>query len=150
MKGMVGVVVGALLALAIACGGGSKGTADMSPKPRPQTEIDRLDQAIDADMAKLGEPRPAPPVAACVQNCAQAMAGGAQSAKAPDDAATCPPPKSDTCTSSCDLKKSICENASRICSIAADLGGDDGYANDKCNRGLASCDAAKKRCCSCI
>ena len=162
MKTVVGVVVGGLLALAIACGGSGAGyKTGGQPPPRmvdgggvsnARTELERLDLEITAEMQKLAEPRPAPPVGACVENCAQPMATQAQTAKqaTQTDDATCKPAKTETCTESCTLKGSICTNAGKICTIAADLGGTDAYANEVCNRGLASCEAAKKRCCSCM
>ncbi|MDQ3333983.1 MAG: hypothetical protein M4D80_02395 [Myxococcota bacterium] len=150
MKSLLGVLIGGLLAFAIACGGGARATETMQPKPPGdvRSELQALDLAITADMEKLAEPRPAPPVAACVENCAQQMSGAATTATQED--ATCKPGKGDTCSSSCTLKESICKNAGKICSIASDLGGKDAYANEVCNRGSASCEAAKKRCCSCI
>jgi hypothetical protein len=149
MKSLLGVVIGGLLALAIACGGGSKPAETMKPPPGDaRAQLEALDQAITADMQKLAEPRPAPPVAACVENCADQMSGAATAATQEDP--TCKPGKGETCSSSCTLKDSICKNAGKICSIASDLGGKDAYANEVCNRGAASCDAAKKRCCSCI
>lgn len=148
MNSVFGVVVGGLLAFAIACGGGAKQTMSEPPrKTDARAELARLDAEITAQMQQLNEPRPAPPAAACVGNCAQPLATQAAEAKAP---VTCEPAKTETCTSSCTLKTSICENAAKICSLAADLGGTDAFANETCNRGLASCDAAKKRCCSCM
>jgi len=153
MRALVGVVVGGLLALAIACGGGGAKSTMNRPGPPPvpgdtRAELERLDALITADMDVLKEPRPTPPVAACVENCAQQMGGAAAAATATDP--TCKPAQSETCNQSCTLKESICTNAGKICSIASDLGGKDQFANETCNRGSASCDAAKKRCCSCM
>jgi len=100
-------------------------------------------------MMVLKEQRPAPPPTACVANCQSQQMTLATAATAPE-APTCKPGKSDTCTQSCALKKSICENAGNICRIAAEIGGNDAYANEKCNSGAASCDAATKRCCNCL
>ena len=152
----LGLGLGLLLAFAIACGGAK--SAQMKPEPPPpggggmhgdpRAEIDRLDGEITATMEKLGEARPDPAAGACVDNCgAQAMSGAATTAIAQDP--MCKPASSTTCTESCNLKSSICTNAAKICEIAGKLGGADSYANDKCNRGTASCDAAKKRCCNC-
>lgn len=148
-KALSGLVVGGVLAFAIACGGGAKKSADMPPRadlpPRSdaRAELERLDQEITAQMQQLGEPRPNPPVAACVENCPQPMI-------APVDPATCVPAKTDTCTQACTLKDSICTNAQKICALAAELGGNDPRANETCNRGVASCEAAKTRCCGCM
>jgi hypothetical protein len=149
MKSLFGVLIGGLLALAIACGGGARSSQKPLPPPDDvRAQLAALDQAITDDMQKLSEPRPAPPVAPCVENCADQMSGAATTATQADP--TCTPGKGDTCTQACTLKDSICTNAGKICSIASDLGGNDAYANETCNRGSASCEAAKKRCCSCI
>ena len=148
MRSLAGVVIGGLLAFAIACGGGAKPTTSPPPPRDVRAELEALDQAITADMEKLAEPRPAPPVAACVENCADQMSGAAKAATQDDQ--RCKRGTGETCKSSCDLTDSICKNAGKICSIAADLGGKDAYANETCNRGSASCEAARKRCCSCI
>lgn len=126
---MRGLFVGMLVALAVACGGGAtKKAMEMPPPSRDsRVEIDRLDAAIAADLAKLGSTAPAP----------TAMVGGA-----------CSPANTPVCTEACTLKDSICANAAKICEIAGQLG-TDAYANDKCTRGTASCDTAKQRCCNC-
>lgn len=151
MRPLASLFVGAALALAIACGGAAKPSVGaVPPADNARGELERLDQAITADMQALGEARPAPPVASCAENCAEPL--GVQSAKlkAPLEA-TCKPPENETCTQSGTLRKSICDNAGRICEIAVkDLAGKDGYANDACNRGAASCEAATKRYCSCM
>ena len=155
MRALVGVIVGGLLAFAIACGGGGAPKSVSQPPPIPpggatdrRAELERLDALITSDMQAMNEPRPAPPVAACVENCAQQMGGAAAAATAQDP--SCKPAQTETCNQSCTLKTSICANASKICSIASDLGGKDQFANETCNRGSASCEAAKKRCCSCM
>ena len=150
-KHLLAVALGALLATIIACGGGAQQTKlvnDGRPSLPPRTEIDPLDARITADLQKLNEPRPPSPPNACTASCEpQAMSGAATSATSDD--ASCAPAKTETCTESCNLKKSICEAAGRICTIASDLGGTDAYANEKCHSGSASCEAAKKRCCNC-
>ena len=162
MRGLVGLGIGGLLAFAIACGGvkkdamapaavASEPTAAGAAAPEGASgrgEIDALDGQITADMTALGQPRPAPPPSACVSGCAVPMSTAAKSAIEPDP--SCRPAKGDVCSQSCTLKDSICKNAGRICEIASQLGGNDAYANDKCNTGLASCEAAKQRCCSCL
>jgi hypothetical protein len=133
---LLALVLGLLFAAIIACGGGAPPKSGFTNKPtNPRAEIDALDARITADLSKLNEPAPASP---------QPMA-----TVVPYDDSTCPTTKTDTCTETCTLKTSICDAAKRICSIASDLGGADAYANDKCNTGTASCEAAKKRCCNC-
>ena len=159
MRGLIGVGVGCLLAVMIACGGAMK-SPSAAPQMKPdaggepaganrRAEIEALDKTITDDMTKLGVQRPVAPPEACTTNCAQAMAAqeGATQATPPS---TCTPGKSEVCTDSCTLKKSICDAAGSICRIAKDLGGNDAYANGKCNDGVASCKAAETRCCSCI
>jgi hypothetical protein len=161
MKSLVGIVLGGLLAITIGCAARSKSApaptstaaepSAMGAAPAtPRDEIDRLDQAISAEMGLLALTRPTPPPLTCSgAGCAQQMTGAAVAATAPQPA-ECKPAQTQTCTDSCKLKGSICENAGRICRIASDLGGGDAYANDKCNSGNASCEAAKQRCCSCM
>jgi hypothetical protein len=152
---VVSLIEGVALAWMIACGG-TKSPDRAMPKPgpnpegaqSPHSEITRLDQAITDDMAKLNEPREPLSPQDCTTNCATQMSGAAQDAIKPADA-TCRPAQTATCTEACTLKKSICDNAGRICTIASDLGGNDGFANDKCNTGTKSCNSAKKRCCGC-
>ncbi len=145
-----------LLLLAVmftaACGGSAKSTSTTgAPPPNSandsRAEIDKLDQDITAKMAKLSEPRPAAPLQGEPASDPVRMA---TQANAPDDPNMCKPAKTATCTESCELKTSICDNAARICTIANNLGGADSYANEKCSSGSASCEAAKKRCCSCM
>ncbi|MDQ3333984.1 MAG: hypothetical protein M4D80_02400 [Myxococcota bacterium] len=160
MKSLVGIVLGGLLAVTIGCAAKSKSAAmapttaaepgAMGGAATPRDEIDRLDQAINDEMGRLSLTRPTPPPLTCSgETCAQQMSGAAVAATAPQPA-ECRPASTQTCTDSCKLKSSICENAGRICRIASDLGGNDAYANDKCNSGNASCEAAKQRCCSCM
>ena len=144
---MRGLLVGLAFAFAIACGGSAK-KAEMPPPPPGgdmRAEIDRLDGEITAEMQRMNEPRPDPQPDACVENCDPQRLAVAPAVEDP----ACKPASSQTCTESCTLKTSICQNAAKICEIAGKLGGTDAYANDKCNRGTASCDAAKKRCCNC-
>jgi hypothetical protein len=54
-----------------------------------------------------------------------------------------------TCEDVCDLSTAICDNAEAICGIAAELGAQDDYAQEKCASGKASCREAKQRCCNC-
>jgi hypothetical protein len=159
MKSFVGIVLGSLLAITIGCAAKSKRamaptTSAAEPASAgvatPESEIKLLDEQISDDMAKLSLTRPTPPPLTCTgADCAQQMSGAAVTAVAPR-APTCQPAKTQTCTDTCSLTDSICKNAGRICKLAADLGGNDAYANDKCSSGNASCEAARERCCSCM
>jgi len=53
------------------------------------------------------------------------------------------------CNDVCNLGDAICDNAERICDIAAELGPDDKLGVEKCESSKASCREAKQRCCSC-
>ena len=74
MKSVVAIVLGLVIAFAIACGGAAKPAyRETAPPPRggglgvaPRAEIDQLDAAITADMEKLAAPRPDPAPGACV------------------------------------------------------------------------------------
>ncbi len=158
MKGGLGLTLGGLCAVLIACAGprASKSVeapaamaAETSPLgDSPRSQIDALDRQIDADLATLQLARPATPVGACVQPPCdpEPMATAAQPPQADP---SCKPGASETCKDSCRLADSICTSADRICNIAAQLGGNDAYANGKCASGTASCDAARTRCCGC-
>lgn len=150
--------LGALCALGLACGGAKYAGAPRaasgaaSPMPAPagaRAELDELSRKIDDDLAAMGLARPAAPVNACVTPpCgAEALGAGLRPEHAAEPA--CRPGAGDVCGDSCRLSDSICDSAGRICRIAADLGGGDAYANDRCAGGKASCDAARARCCGC-
>jgi len=53
------------------------------------------------------------------------------------------------CEDVCVLSTDICDNAENICGIAAELGAEDTWAQDKCASAKASCREAKQRCCEC-
>jgi hypothetical protein len=158
----LGLAAGVLCAIAIACGGAKRAMAPgvtstaMPASPGepgglggPREEIDELARKIDADLATLGLPRPAAPMAACIQPpCgADALSAGTRPGHAADP--DCRPGGGDVCGDSCRLSDSICDSSGRICRIATELGGGDAYANEKCASGKASCDAARTKCCGC-
>ena len=58
------------------------------------------------------------------------------------------PPKSRRCTDVCNLADAICDNATRICEIAAQIP-ENMWAQEKCTSGKTSCFQARKRCCQC-
>jgi hypothetical protein len=61
---------------------------------------------------------------------------------------SCPPVPPKACYDVCSLADAICDNAERICSIAAETPGD-AWAAEKCDSAKASCREAKDRCCAC-
>lgn len=52
------------------------------------------------------------------------------------------------CADVCRLAGSICDNATRICHLADELGGD-AWAEERCEAASASCVRADARCCGC-
>lgn len=128
----------------------SPSSMGVTPGASPRAELEILDDQITADMERLGIVRPQPAPDVCVADCEPQQMSTAVAAAAAQDPATCKRSGSQTCTDACALSDSICTNAKRICDLAAQLGGTDAYANDKCHRGTASCEAATKRCCSCL
>jgi hypothetical protein len=151
MRTVAGLLLGALIAIAIACGGAAK-TSSMSPAsvksephgagmpPTPQrSEIEKLDLEIGQAIEKLSIARPLG---------LPKMNPAAANIVPPTTDTTCKPAPSDDCRDTCTLGDSICNNAKRICEIAAELGNDD-WANEKCAGGKASCDAAREKCCNC-
>jgi hypothetical protein len=122
------------------------------PQPnRPEDDqIAELAKRIDQDRGTLGLPEPTPEK----PTGAMPMSQDTHPSVAPTPVgpveptqATCHP-ASDTCTQSCTLSGSICDNAKKICDIASELPGD-AWASNKCVEGNQTCSAAKKRCCDC-
>jgi hypothetical protein len=160
-----GLALGACATLVIACGASQKASAPvtaetsaagMSPSPPSadqRSEIDALDAEITAAFATLGLERPAPaalPALGCqpgVDCSPQTMSSGIE---APQTDPTCKPGASEICGTACTLADTVCSNASKICTIAGELGGGDAYANEKCDAGRSACDRASERCCSCM
>jgi hypothetical protein len=149
----LGLCAGALCAIAIACGGSAKSAmapGQTTAMPRAEiAEIDALSRQIDADLAALGLARPAAPAGACIRPPCGAEALSVAPRPAHTEEPSCRPGAGETCRDTCRLSDSICDSAGRICRIAADLGGDDAYANERCAGGKASCDASRTRCCGC-
>ena len=138
--------------LVISCGGGGRaalkapaptsdapGAAVMPASGRDQ--IEELDAQITAAVTelKLDDARPE-----AIQS-GQATPMGAVTA-AGDPA--CRPAKTETCSTSCTLSDSVCSNADKICTLAADMQGDT-WAENKCKRANLMCQASHKKCCGC-
>ena len=148
MRIAAGLLLGVTIAFAIACGAASKSASPPAAVPgaepramqSPQREeIERLNREIEDSIAKLAI---GPRVPGTDMNPASA------NVVTPSADPTCKAGTSETCKDICTLGESICKNAKRICEIATELGNDD-WANGKCADGVASCDAARKRCCDC-
>lgn len=147
---VMALALGITLGVVVACGGSKSALkSGASPAPAtnlpgeagapqsdPRAQINQLDAQITADLERLAMPRP---TALPTMSPEEMSAGGVP---------TCTAPATATCTDSCKLADSICENAGRICSLAGQLGNDP-WANEKCSSGTASCEAARKRCCDC-
>ncbi|MEJ7597601.1 MAG: hypothetical protein WKG01_06800 [Kofleriaceae bacterium] len=147
---MRGLGLGLTCAIVISCGGAKRATQSPTTpgasapesmrNPREtRAQIEALDGKIAADLETLQLARPtAPPTTG-----PDAMAAGGM-ARDP----SCKAPATQTCTDSCQLADSICDNAGKICSLAKELEPDP-WASDKCSSATASCEAARTRCCSC-
>lgn len=164
MRAIGSVLLGALCAVAIACGAASQKSATTGASPPPtatnadamgrtgspeasRSEIEKLDAEIRAELARMGLPEPASMgVSPSCENCSPQAMKSQITAPSSDD--TCKPGTSDTCRDSCKLADSICSNATKICALAEAMN-DDAWANGKCVDGKTSCDNAKKRCCGC-
>jgi len=109
----------------------------MSPtRGDPHSEIERLSAEIDRATQNQASPIP---------GAAHPMAAGVMPLT---NDQTCKPAPTDTCTDSCNLASSICDNAKKICDLANDLQGDT-WAADKCSSANKSCDSARGKCCGC-
>lgn len=136
----LGLLLGIAVAVVVSCGG-AQPAPNMDEKLRKENEITALwaqirDWRRDAKMP-LDPPRQlmfqyqASPVDQVKRVCTD----GHEVPK--------------TCDDVCDLATAICDNAEAICGIAADLGKDDTFAQEKCASAKASCREAKQRCCDC-
>lgn len=141
------VVAGAAIATAVACGARAPLHDDRprSPdqaQPLPPVDdvrgrIEALAAAIDADRTRLGDDPPGDAAATAMSDIA-----------AGDVAQACTRSPRQRCTDVCTLGDSICDNATAICDLAAQLPGD-AWAEGKCNEAKASCKTASERCCTC-
>ena len=140
MRGMVGVALGVLIAVIVACGNGDL-HVNWDDKLQKENEITALWTQIRdwRREAKIGlEP-------------AQSDVFQWRGHNIHEVRRVCPeahevPPR---CNDICDLGTAICDNAEAICQIADELGKDDEYAQGKCASAKASCREAKQKCCNC-
>ncbi len=156
LAGVGPLAVGALAVAIVACASAQRApsatsatapaqTMPAAPEARPHSpqddEIARLAQEIDQHRVELALPPPTygnPNVVPA--------SSGTEPAVAPEP--VCHPGTSSTCTQSCTLSTSICDNAHKICEIANELPGDE-WAARKCSEGNQTCSAARTQCCSC-
>lgn len=142
METWLAIGLGAALAAIVACGGSTPRSQTVPGVARggggSRQRIDELAARIDADLARMNVPPPMLPLASDPR----------PTSVTPSNDPTCKRGATASCSDSCTLADSICDNARRICEIAVELG-DDAYANTKCDGGRASCEAARGRCCGC-
>jgi hypothetical protein len=160
---MLGAAAAATTIVACAMGGAKPSTAPpptavaapatpelVQPNSPQDDQIAELSRDIETARGTMGLPAPTPGTA---HTGAMPMTSDVKPSVAPvgpvepTTQATCHP-ASDTCTQSCTLSGSICDNAKKICDIANELPGD-AWASNKCVEGNETCAAAKKRCCDC-
>jgi len=107
----------------------------------PTTEINRRYAEVEKqrDAMQLREPEISSPLAPSAAN---PMATTPSS-----DDPTCKRAKNDTCDQSCELSDSICDNAKRICDLAAEMKSE--WAYEKCAKAKSTCETSHEKCCSC-
>jgi len=153
VKAMLGVLLGACCAVAIACGASRSRTAaapqaadDGAMHADAHAEIDSLARKISDDLERAQVPAPA--VAACTgTSCTTALAEPYVTPTNTDP--QCHPASTDRCNDACTLSTSICGNQQKICDLAKQLDGDDWAAN-KCAAARTACRAAHDHCCRCV
>jgi hypothetical protein len=157
MRIVVALVAGACISLVVACAAKRSSMAPASPTAEtsgsaptpagpqdPHSQIEALTATIADQRVKLGLPAAVLEPPACPSGrCSPAP----EMMTAHTDPA-CHPGSSDTCSSSCTLADSICDNATKICTLADQLPGDT-WAADHCSSANTSCAEAHKRCCAC-
>jgi hypothetical protein len=139
--GIVGLVAGACMALAIAC---AARQAPMAVSPTmapasgssPHDQIQDLANQIDGKRVELKLPEQ------------HGVGSSATPMGSTPEVPACARAQNDTCTQTCTLSDSICDNSKKICELADQLAGD-AWAAQKCADGTATCAAATKRCCEC-
>ncbi len=160
IKETVGALgVGVAIAAIVACGGGSYKTATAPPTAGPsvpgmasdpKARITELDSKINTEFAKLqAGPRPdlAPSVAANLCPAPPCTTAETLAVK-PSDDPTCTHGDSQTCKDTCQIADAICDAATKICGIAAEMN-NDAWATEKCASGNASCEKSRGKCCGC-
>jgi len=148
----IAVVAGLALASAVvACGaasrqsaapptaGGGVGNDGILPGD-PHAQIEQLDADIRANLDRLGVAKPT----------TYEVGSATDPRPMTDIRRVCTPagPPSETCGDVCNLGNHICDNADKICELAAELA-PDAWAQGKCEDGKRSCEAARTHCCEC-
>jgi hypothetical protein len=123
------------------------GGASPSPGGMHDNRIVEADSRIAAAMKQLGLEHAHDAVATCARPPCGPDGAMTLSVK-PSADPKCTHGTSQTCTDTCTLADSICENADTICKIAKELGSDP-WANGKCAGAETSCEKARAKCCGC-
>jgi hypothetical protein len=145
--GVLGLVAGAFVALVIACGASRPMAVAPPTAPTPvqmtpasggssHDQIQDLANQIDATRVELKLPEQ------------HGVASSVTPMSSTPEVPACARAQSDTCTQTCTLSDSICDNSKKICELADQLAGD-AWAAQKCADGKATCAAATRRCCEC-
>ena len=103
-------------------------------------QILALEQKIDADRGTL---QLAEPMETDYQGSPAEPLGAMPATQDPK----CRPAKTETCTTSCTLSDSICNNADSICRLAVEI--NDDWARGRCAKANKTCDASRTKCCGC-
>ena len=128
------------LIVLVACGGAQQ-SVDISGKLAKENQITALWTQI-RDWRREGHMPLDPPQNMLFEYRNQSVK---QAARACPDGHEVP----QVCNDVCSIADDICDNAEAICNIAAELGPNDEYAQEKCASAKASCRDAKQRCCGC-
>ncbi len=142
-RGLYGAI---LLSLAVAACAAHEYAAAPAPRTvpaegrdQPKARISSLDDHLGQSLGQLGLERPSN---------AEVMDAIQRGGTPEPRACPAPPPPTQACSDICTLAGSICDDAKRICDLAAQLAGDD-WAAEKCESGRLSCEKASERCCNC-
>jgi len=138
---VVGILLGAGLAIVVACGGSRPPAPDWQLRQQKENEVTALWTQIRTWRHEAHMPLD-PPRSDVFQWLTRPVQ---EASRVCPDGHQVP----ETCNDTCNVADDICDNAERICSIADELGPRDTYSQEKCASAKASCREAKQRCCAC-
>lgn len=135
---VAGLLLGTSIAAVVACGG-SKPSVEWETRLAKHNEISQLWTQIRGwrQSANMNLD-PAPQLMSTLRG-----------KRVREGVPVCPVAQPRACNDVCGLGDAICDNAEAICGIAAELGKDDDFAQQKCSSAKASCVEAQQRCCEC-
>jgi hypothetical protein len=118
-------------------------TASGPPPPLaddPATQVEQLHGDVVARRSALALPAPPPPPeVTCEPVCA---------VEDPPAARSCTPGEGSACAATCTQADTICDDATKICSVAKELR-TDALAAGRCHDANATCIEARAACCGC-